>query len=51
VFRNKAQGAKKQHPACVYIVMLGPQVILLGGLEATQALRPAATSIWFELDK
>jgi hypothetical protein len=29
VFRKKAQGAKKQHPACIYVVMLGPQVILL----------------------
>jgi hypothetical protein len=51
VFRKKAQGAKKQHPACTYIMMLGPQVILLGKLEATQAPSPAVTGIWFELDK
>lgn len=51
VFGKKAQGAKKQHPACIYIVMLGPHVILLGKLEAAQAQRPAATSIWFELDE
>ena len=46
--REEPQRTKKQHPAPIDIALLGPQMIPLGRLEATQALLPATASIWFE---